>query len=280
MQTTVGTIVRTSDSEAAVGVMTALNLHEKRNLGCIKEITAYLQEKCPADTKDKLSQALSGRKTALMINERLVNCPPQLATPLTTGLFDEIAWATEDEVCKQHSLFSSYLSHKPFSCEASLRFLPSVRLLCETLCRLDSATYAKLSTVCNSLRKRGGRSSISTTTLCSRKGSGETLFALQQLLVSEPQKCLHKVCPDAGEAACLTVASRWNNPWNKCMHCQWLLMTVGWWECRDPAVGGGKGAGASGTKDKKSKPKKAAPDAAELVFIRPEDEVFCQVRPS
>mmetsp|Transcript_17330 Transcript_17330/g.37715 ORF Transcript_17330/g.37715 Transcript_17330/m.37715 type:complete len:341 (-) Transcript_17330:273-1295(-) len=96
-QTTVGTIVRTSESESAVGLITALNLHEKRNLGCIKEISAYLLEKCPADTKDKLSQALSGRKTALMINERLVNCPPQLANPLTTALFDEIAWATEDE---------------------------------------------------------------------------------------------------------------------------------------------------------------------------------------
>ncbi len=33
-----------------------------------------------------------------MISERLINCPPQLASPLQHALFDEeIPWATEDE---------------------------------------------------------------------------------------------------------------------------------------------------------------------------------------
>lgn len=31
------------------------------------------------------------------MSERLINCPPQLAPPLQQALFDEIAWATEDE---------------------------------------------------------------------------------------------------------------------------------------------------------------------------------------
>lgn len=32
------------------------------------------------------------------MNERLLNCPPQLASPLHHGLFDEeIPWAVEDE---------------------------------------------------------------------------------------------------------------------------------------------------------------------------------------
>ena len=33
----------------------------------------------------------------LLLSERLVNCPPQLAPPLNQALFDETAWAQEDE---------------------------------------------------------------------------------------------------------------------------------------------------------------------------------------
>ena len=36
--------------------------------------------------------------TGLIVSERLINCPPQLASPLQHALFDEeIPWATEDE---------------------------------------------------------------------------------------------------------------------------------------------------------------------------------------
>ena len=33
----------------------------------------------------------------LLVSERLVNAPPQLAPPLNQALFDEIEWAQEDE---------------------------------------------------------------------------------------------------------------------------------------------------------------------------------------
>ena len=36
--------------------------------------------------------------TGLIVSERLINCPPQLASPLQHALFDEeIPWAIEDE---------------------------------------------------------------------------------------------------------------------------------------------------------------------------------------
>ncbi len=35
--------------------------------------------------------------TGLLLSERLVNCPPQLAPPLNQALFDEVTWAQEDE---------------------------------------------------------------------------------------------------------------------------------------------------------------------------------------
>lgn len=45
-------------------------------------------------------QALRAASTGLLVNERLVNAPPQVAPPLMQALFDEIAWALEDEPTK------------------------------------------------------------------------------------------------------------------------------------------------------------------------------------
>lgn len=42
-------------------------------------------------------QALQDPGTGLLVNERLVNAPPQVAPPLMQALFDEISWAVEDE---------------------------------------------------------------------------------------------------------------------------------------------------------------------------------------
>ena len=43
-------------------------------------------------------QAWEADGTALVVSERLLNCPPQLAPPLQQALFEEeIPWATEDE---------------------------------------------------------------------------------------------------------------------------------------------------------------------------------------
>ena len=42
-------------------------------------------------------QAWDDPHSGLLLSERLVNCPPQLAPPLNQALFDELAWAEEDE---------------------------------------------------------------------------------------------------------------------------------------------------------------------------------------
>lgn len=44
-----------------------------------------------------LLQAWDQPGTGLILNERLINSPPQLAPPLVQALFSEIGWATEDE---------------------------------------------------------------------------------------------------------------------------------------------------------------------------------------
>lgn len=42
-------------------------------------------------------QVLGDVATGLLVNERVVNCPPQIGPPLMQALFDEISWAVEDE---------------------------------------------------------------------------------------------------------------------------------------------------------------------------------------
>jgi BCCIP len=42
--------------------------------------------------------------SGLLLNQRLVNAPPQVAPPLMQALFDEISWAVEDEPTKASTL--------------------------------------------------------------------------------------------------------------------------------------------------------------------------------
>lgn len=46
-------------------------------------------------------QAWANSGTGLVINERLVNCPPELAEPLQESLFGEVAEAAEDDELAQ-----------------------------------------------------------------------------------------------------------------------------------------------------------------------------------
>jgi BCCIP len=111
-------------------VASVLNLHRYRDLECLQQIAAYLTEQC-SDAKLRLQltavgircmagnrcadctmtciqfgsllslsntvQALRDAGSGLLLNQRLVNAPPQVAPPLMQALFDEISWAVEDE---------------------------------------------------------------------------------------------------------------------------------------------------------------------------------------
>lgn len=68
---------------------------------CMTEIHKYLRVKSAHKAESALLEDLWGKQaheTALLISERLINVPLELAPPLYQGLFEEVAWATEDEV--------------------------------------------------------------------------------------------------------------------------------------------------------------------------------------
>lgn len=68
---------------------------------CITELKEFLLKAC--QEKDMLNdlRLLTGeqaRAVGLLVSQRVVNLPPQLFPPLYDALFDEVSWATEDEV--------------------------------------------------------------------------------------------------------------------------------------------------------------------------------------
>ncbi|XP_029123170.1 protein BCCIP homolog isoform X2 [Elaeis guineensis] len=114
-QTTVGTIVKSAsqdgeeegdddggdDDESLFAVISALNLGRYAGHGCIKELKRFLLEVCSDEsTKTKLKLLLEQQASdvGLLVSQRFVNCPYQLVPPLYDALFDEVSWATEDEL--------------------------------------------------------------------------------------------------------------------------------------------------------------------------------------
>lgn len=68
---------------------------------CIMEIKEFLLKACQEkDVVDGLRLILGeqAQNVGLLVSQRVVNLPPQLLPPLYDALFDEVSWATEDEV--------------------------------------------------------------------------------------------------------------------------------------------------------------------------------------
>lgn len=65
------------------------------------ELKDFLLKACQEkDVQDNLISLLGeqAQLVGLMVSQRVVNLPPQLLPPLYDALFDEVSWATEDEV--------------------------------------------------------------------------------------------------------------------------------------------------------------------------------------
>ncbi|GFR40420.1 hypothetical protein Agub_g994, partial [Astrephomene gubernaculifera] len=99
-QTAVGTVVKSSEDDDPFALLSAFNTTRGPAAGSawLGQVRDYLRSRCSdPDTRDKLDKALSGPGTALLVSERLINCPPQLAPPLVQMLLEEIEGAAADE---------------------------------------------------------------------------------------------------------------------------------------------------------------------------------------
>lgn len=67
----------------------------------MKDLEEYLLK--VYQEKDEINNLRSllvekAHEVGLLVSQRVVNLPPQLLPPLYDALFDEVLWATEDEV--------------------------------------------------------------------------------------------------------------------------------------------------------------------------------------
>ena len=109
-QPTIGSTVKVDGKETdPYAFLTILNLHEHREHVAIKPLTQYLIEKSKSNSSlSKLPEVLSSpaNQVGLILTERLINVPSEIAPPLYTMVVDEIEAAVED---KEPYEFTHYL---------------------------------------------------------------------------------------------------------------------------------------------------------------------------
>lgn len=101
------------DSSGTIfGITTAVNISKTQSHGCIEDIRKHLLSKCdqfatPAE-KQSFHNALNDdtNQTGLLINERFINIPPQIAVPVLENLHKEIGQAA---VKKEKFRFNKYI---------------------------------------------------------------------------------------------------------------------------------------------------------------------------
>lgn len=99
-QKTVGTVVKVADDEdesVFVVVSALLNLARYKENQCFREVKEFLLKVCleknVASSDLELMFEKKAQDVGLLVSQRVMNLPP-----LYDGLFDEVSWATEDEV--------------------------------------------------------------------------------------------------------------------------------------------------------------------------------------
>lgn len=74
----------------------------------MKQVRQFLESKGsekPEAKQLKRFWTKGASHVGLLVSERVINIPMELVPPLYEGLFQEILWATEDEVCAQMLVF-------------------------------------------------------------------------------------------------------------------------------------------------------------------------------
>jgi protein BCP1 len=108
-QPTVGSTVKTDGEEAdPFAFLTVLNVQEHREKKPMAQLIQYLSEKAKAtEPLSPIPELLaSGKHVGLVLSERLINMPSEIAPPLYSMLVDEIEAAVED---KEPYEFTHYL---------------------------------------------------------------------------------------------------------------------------------------------------------------------------
>ncbi|KAJ3164702.1 Mss4p nuclear export [Geranomyces variabilis] len=103
-QPAVGTTVKTEENPDPYAVMTALSFGTHAKHEGIAAVRAYILDSArkainnagDSSIAERVERVLDGGKSAWVVNERLINMPPQVVPPMMNMLLEEIEWAVED----------------------------------------------------------------------------------------------------------------------------------------------------------------------------------------
>ena len=104
----VGTVLKVMDEDDVYGVISVANLQTASSEASLQQIVDFVSKKCPTSQQDAFAKALRG-KTGLIISERMLNVPPELAVPLVDGLLQEISNSQKDSSLRNKYAFDTYL---------------------------------------------------------------------------------------------------------------------------------------------------------------------------
>ncbi|XP_075889555.1 protein BCCIP homolog [Nelusetta ayraudi] len=87
------------DPDEVFGFITMLNLTERKDVQCVEEVKELLLDRCEKSAAPSVTEQLekilgdTSKPVGLLLSERFVNVPPQIALPLHKHLQDEMAEA-------------------------------------------------------------------------------------------------------------------------------------------------------------------------------------------
>ncbi|KAK3589868.1 hypothetical protein CHS0354_015895 [Potamilus streckersoni] len=91
------------DDDTVMAVTTVINITERQDLSCVKQLKAFLEQKCQEcakDQKEKWFKVLHNQDQQIgyLINERFINLPPNLAVPIFESLVKEMEKARQKKM--------------------------------------------------------------------------------------------------------------------------------------------------------------------------------------
>lgn len=99
-----GSVIKCGEDEDPIGIASVLPLEGYSSTKFLAEVKAFVLKHCPKSKAPELTAALASPTAALLISDRLLNCPPQLGPPLLDSLMEETK-----EMTKSGTKISQYI---------------------------------------------------------------------------------------------------------------------------------------------------------------------------
>ncbi|XP_028991047.2 protein BCCIP homolog [Betta splendens] len=116
------------DPDEVFGFITMLNLTERKGVKCVEEVKEMIVEQCEKNSTPSVAEQLehilgdASKPVGLLLSERFINVPPQIALPLHKQLQEEIAEAQKTNQTSGRCHYCLMISK---TCKEAAKNIPS-----------------------------------------------------------------------------------------------------------------------------------------------------------